>query len=64
MKGTIKRINEKGFGFISPEEGGQDIFFHANDCTSGNFKEMQEGNTVSFELGTSPKGPRATNVTL
>lgn len=64
MKGTIKRLNEKGFGFISPEEGGQDIFFHANDCTAGNFKEMQEGNTVSFELGTSPKGPRATNVML
>ncbi len=64
MKGTIKRLNEKGFGFITPEEGGKDVFFHANDCTDGNFKEMQEGNMVTFEIGDSPKGPRATNVTL
>ncbi|MEK9132812.1 MAG: cold shock domain-containing protein [Patescibacteria group bacterium] len=64
MKGTIKRLNEKGFGFITPEEGGQDVFFHANDCASGNFKEMQEGNAVTFDTADSPKGPKATNVTL
>lgn len=64
MKGTIKRINEKGFGFITPEGGDKDVFFHANDCTAGNFKEMQEGNAVTFEMGESPKGPKATNVVL
>lgn len=64
MKGTIKRLNEKGFGFIAPEEGDKDIFFHANDCTNGDFKTMQEGNTVTFEVQDSPKGPRATNVMI
>ncbi len=52
-----------GFGFITIE-GKKDIFFHANDCSAGNFKDMQEGNTVSFETAESPKGPKATNVVL
>lgn len=64
MKGAIKRINEKGFGFITPEGGDKDVFFHANDCTAGNFKEMHEGDAVNFEMGDSPKGPKATGVTL
>ncbi len=68
MKGVIKRLTDKGFGFITPdqEEGGEgkDIFFHANDCTAGNFKDLQEGDAVTFEIGESPKGPKATNVTL
>ena len=64
MKGTIKRLNEKGLGFITPEEGNKDIFFHANDCPNGDFKTMQEGNAVTFETQDSPKGPRATNVMI
>lgn len=64
MKGTIKRINEKGFGFITPENGERDIFFHANDCTARNFKDMREGDMVTFEMGESPKGPKAVNVML
>ncbi len=62
MKGTIKRVNDKGFGFIAPEAGGPDVFFHANDCANGNFADMREGETVSFDMGDSPKGPKATNV--
>ncbi len=63
MKGIIKKLNEKGFGFISLA-GQKDIFFHANDCSDGNFKEMQEGQAVSFETADSDKGPRAVNVVL
>lgn len=63
MKGIIKKLNEKGFGFISVE-GEKDLFFHANDCTAGNFKEMKEGDAVSFETAPSEKGPKAVNVVL
>lgn len=64
MKGVVKRVTDKGFGFITPEDGGKDVFFHANDCSAGNFKDLQEGQGVTFEMGDSPKGPKATNVTL
>lgn len=71
MKGTIKKLNEKGFGFITPvrdannpSESSKDLFFHANDCTERNFKDLQEGDMVTFEVGSSPKGPKATDVML
>lgn len=64
MKGTIKKLNENGFGFIAPEEGGKDVFFHANDVANQGFKDLNEGDTVSFEMGESPKGPKATDVQL
>ncbi len=63
MKGIIKKLDEKGFGFISVE-GRKDIFFHANDCSEGNFKDMNQGDMVSFETAESEKGPKAVNVVL
>ena len=64
MKGTIKKVNENGYGFITSETEGKDIFFHANDCSAQNFKEMKAGDVVSYEIGDSPKGPKAISVTL
>jgi len=61
MKGTIKKISGNGYGFITPENGGNDVFFHAND-TDGLFAELNEGDAVDFEMGDSPKGPKATDV--
>ena len=63
MKGTIKRIDERGFGFIATEEGEKDVFFHDNDF-DGNIKDLTEGDSVTFEMEDSPKGPKATNVAV
>ena len=63
MNGIIKKIDERGFGFITME-GRKDIFFHANDCSEGNFKDMKQGDSVSFETASSEKGPKAVNVVL
>lgn len=61
MKGIIKKIDERGFCFITVE-GQKDIFAHANDFSNGDFKSMKEGDTVSFETAQSEKGPKAINV--
>ncbi len=53
--------NRKGFGFIA-QDGGQDIFVHHTAITGQGFKTLQEGEEVNFEVVTSDKGPRATNV--
>ena len=58
--GTIKKKTDKGFGFIAVE-GDKDLFFHMANCVTP-FDSLQEGQTVSFDLEDSPKGPRATNV--
>lgn len=62
MQGQIKRLNEKKFGFITPEDGGKDLFFHGNDLVGVDFNSLREGDTVSFEVKDTPKGPAATNV--
>ena len=60
-EGTIKRLNDKGFGFI--EDGsGKDMFFHSSAVEGTTFEQMQEGQRVSYNIGDSPKGPRAENV--
>ncbi|OGH75096.1 MAG: cold-shock protein [Candidatus Wildermuthbacteria bacterium RIFCSPHIGHO2_01_FULL_45_20] len=62
MNGTIKKKTDKGFGFITPEGEGKDVFFHKNSLVGVTFEEIQEGDRVSFDVEDSPKGPSAVNV--
>jgi cold shock protein len=64
MEGTIKKLNEKRFGFITPEGETKDVFFHGNDLVGVEFNELREGDKVSFEKADSEKGPKAVNVKL
>ena len=62
-EGTIKRINDRGFGFI--ENGTQkDVFFHSSSVTEANFEDLKEGQRVMYDVGRGPKGPVADNVRL
>ena len=60
-EGTIKRLTEKGFGFIEVSPG-RDLFFHASALEGTRFADLQEGQKVLFEVGHGPKGERAENV--
>ncbi len=60
--GTIARLTDKGFGFIKREGEAKDLFFHANELVGLSFDELREGDTVTFEVADSPKGPNATKV--
>ena len=61
--GTVKWFNEsKGYGFISREDGGSDIFVHFTKITGDGFKTLQEGQKVTFTEGEGKKGPQAENV--
>jgi CspA family cold shock protein len=63
MQGTVKWFNEsKGYGFITPEDGGQDLFVHFSEIQGEGYKSLREGDKVSFEKGQGQKGPQATNV--
>jgi CspA family cold shock protein len=59
--GKIKRLTDKGFGFIAASDG-TEYFFHQSACQGVRFDELREGQTVSFTIGQGPKGPRAENV--
>jgi CspA family cold shock protein len=60
-EGTIKRLTDKGFGFIQTASG-VDVFFHMSNVEGVSFNELRQGQRVSFVEGSGPKGPRAENV--
>jgi CspA family cold shock protein len=62
MNGTIKRlVSDKGFGFVAAADGNE-YFFHQSAVADGQFDMLREGQSVTFESGQGPKGPRAENV--
>ncbi|MEJ2361155.1 MAG: cold-shock protein [Gammaproteobacteria bacterium] len=63
--GTVKWFNEsKGFGFITPAEGGADVFVHFSAIQGDGFKTLAEGQKVSFQIENGPKGPQAAQVSV
>ncbi len=62
MQGTIKKLTDKGFGFISSEGQEKDLFFHSNSLVGVQFNDLREGDAVTYEVEQSEKGPNAVNV--
>ena len=63
MKGTVKWFNnDKGFGFITPEDGGKDLFVHFSNIGGEGYKSLNEGAKVEYESREGSKGPEAINV--
>ncbi|MFA6338622.1 MAG: cold shock domain-containing protein [Candidatus Paceibacterota bacterium] len=62
MTGTIKTLIDKGFGFISREGEAKDLFFHSKELVGVTFNELKTGDTVSFDIVESEKGPAAVKV--
>lgn len=61
--GTVKWFNEsKGYGFITRDDGGKDVFVHFSTIQGSGFRTLNEGQKVSFEIEEGPKGPQAANV--
>ncbi|AKH37589.1 MULTISPECIES: cold-shock protein [Nitrosomonas] len=61
--GTVKWFNDaKGYGFITPDDGGEDLFAHFSAINSNGFKSLKEAERVTFEVATGPKGKQAANI--
>jgi cold shock protein len=61
-QGTIKRLTDRGFGFIAQEGSEKDLFFHSTELVGVEFNDLKEGDKVQFEVSESPKGPNASKV--
>lgn len=64
MTGTIKTLRDKGFGFITPADGGKDVFFHMTEVKNAAFDDLREGQSVTYDVMDSDKGPKAVNVNV
>ena len=62
MKGTIKTLTDRGFGFIAREGETKDLFFHSKELRGVTFDELKQGDAVTFDVVNGEKGPSATNV--
>lgn len=62
QEGTIARLTDRGFGFIKRDGEEKDLFFHSNELKGVEFKDLKEGDKVTFEVAESPKGLNAVNV--
>ena len=63
MEGVIKKLTDRGFGFITVDGEEKDLFFHSNELQGVDFNDLKEGDRVSFEKSDSPKGPNAVKIT-
>ncbi|NOZ91807.1 cold-shock protein [bacterium 3DAC] len=65
LEGRVKWFNEKkGYGFITRNDGGEDVFVHYSGINGDGFKTLEEGDLVEFEIKDTPKGPQAVNVSV
>lgn len=62
MNGIIKKLTDRGFGFIGTEGEDQDVFFHSRSLSGVEFDELREGDKVTFDIENGEKGPAAVNV--